>query len=281
MKASASDPGFDADQWGVTSGLDYRPALEQTVLGVAIGLGQSDATFNPTDEGGVDTQAWSVTLYAGVYPADSFFYADGFMSYCQLNSDTERLIQYEDVGGTVDRTAQGSTDSSTMSVGLGAGHDVLLGNVTVSPNVRFTYIDAVVDGFTESGASGLDLVYAEQSFESATASVGLRITATLDFGWMVLLPHFRGDALWELSNDSGAFGVRFANDPFVGTTNPTPAITVSAEEPDESYLLLAAGLAAEFRHGISGYVQYERLEGLEFLEADSLAFGLRIQYGFR
>jgi outer membrane autotransporter protein len=281
MHASPSDPGFEADQWGVTAGLDYRPALEQTVLGIALGMGESDATFNPVGEGGVDMTAWSLSLYAGVYPTDGFFYADGFLSYSQMSSDTERLIRYEDADGTVERMATGSTDGSTFSVGLGAGHDFLVGPVTVSPNVRFLYIDALVDGFTESGASGLDLVYDEQSFESATGSVGVRITAALDFGWMVLLPHFRGDAVWEFSDDSGAFGVRFANDPFAGTANSTPAITVTGEEPDQSYLLLAAGLAAQLTQGISAYVEYESLEGLDFLEASSLAFGLRVQYSFR
>jgi hypothetical protein len=46
-------------------------------------------------------------------------------------------------------------------------------------------------------------------------------------------------------------------------------------------LLLAAGLAAQLTQGISAYVEYESLEGLDFLEASSLAFGLRVQYSFR
>jgi outer membrane autotransporter protein len=280
MDASTSDPGFEADQWGVTGGLDYRAPTERAVFGVAVGLGQVDATFNPTDEGGLDMQAWSLSLYAGVYP-DTFFYADGFISYCQSSIDTQRLIHYVDSQGAVDRAAQGSTDGSTLSFGLAAGHDFLIGQLTISPNVRLTYVDGIVDGFTENGASGLDLVYDQQNFESATASVGLRITAAVDLGWVALLPHFRGDAVFELSGDTGAFGVRFANDPFVGTASPTPPIIVTGEQPDESFMLLAAGLAAQFRHGVSAYVEYERLEGLEFLESESLALGMRIQYSFR
>jgi len=41
------------------------------------------------------------------------------------------------------------------------------------------------------------------------------------------------------------------------------------------------GLAAQFRYGISGYVEYQRLEGLEFINADALSVGMRVQYGFR
>ena len=278
---SLADPGFDADQWGISGGADYRSPQEQAMFGLALGYGQSDTSFNPSDEGGLDMSAWNISLYGGVYPEDGFFYADGFLSYGQSSLDSERRIHYVDADGAIDRTAQGSSDGSTLSIGVSAGHDFLVGPVTVSPNARLNYIDATVDGFRESGADGLDLIYEKQDFESATASIGARITGAWNLGWAVLLPHFRADAVWEFSDSANAFGVHFANDPFVGTANPTPPIIVRSEAADQSFLVFAVGMAAQLRYGISAYIEYQTVQGLEFIDVSDVALGMRAQYSFR
>jgi outer membrane autotransporter protein len=278
---STADAGFDADQWGISGGADYRSPQEQAMFGLALGFGQSDASFKPSGEGGLNMSAWNISLYGGVYPEDGIFYADGFVSYGQTSLDSERRIHYVDANGTVDRTAQGSTDGKMLSVGVSAGHDFLVGPVTISPNARLSYIDATVGEFGESGASGLDLIYEKQDFQSATASVGARITGAWNLGWIVLLPHLRADAVWEFSDAATVFGVRFANDPFAGTANPTPPIVVTSEAADQSFMIFAVGMAAQLRYGISAYIEYQTLQGLEFLDVSDLALGLRIQYNFR
>ena len=144
---STADAGFDADQWGISGGADYRSPQEQAMFGLALGFGQSDASFKPSGEGGLNMSAWNISLYGGVYPEDGIFYADGFVSYGQSSLDSERRIHYVDADGTVDRTAQGSTDGKMLSVGVSAGHDFLVGPVTISPNARLSYIDATVGEF--------------------------------------------------------------------------------------------------------------------------------------
>ena len=148
-----------------------------------------------------------------------------------------------------------------LSVGVSAGHDFLVGPVTISPNARLSYIDATVDEFRESGASGLDLIYEKQDFSSAAASIGARDTGAWNLGWIVLLPHFRADAVWEFQDDVNAFGVRFANDPFAGTASPTPPIIVTSEKADQSFMIFAVGMAAQLRYGISAYIEYQTFRG--------------------
>jgi outer membrane autotransporter protein len=279
-ESSIADPGFDADQWGITGGADYRVPEEQAVFGVSLGYGKSDASFNPSGEGGVDTSAWNISVYGGLYPEDGLFYADGFLSYGGSSYDTERRVHYDDSLGTVDVTAKGSTDGTILSAGVSAGHDFLVGQITISPNARLYYLDATVDGFTESGASGLDLAYDKQSFESATASLGVRITGAFNLGWAILLPHVRADAVWEFQDGANTIGAHFANDPFVGTPSPTPNIVVTSEDADDSFLVLAVGLSAQLRYGISAYVEYQTMQGLEFLDVSNLALGMRVQYNF-
>jgi outer membrane autotransporter protein len=276
--SSAADQGFDADQWGFTAGVDYRLS-DKVVLGAAIGFGESDISFNPSGEGGLDASAWTVSGYASAYPADNF-YVDGIFNYSRVDYKAERRIVYEDATGTVDRTARGSTDGSNLSAGLAFGYDFVLGGLTISPNAGFFYIDATVDAFQENGASGLDLAYDERNFESATGNAGLRVAYAWNLGWGVLLPQFRGVFVHEFQDDVEVFGVRFANDPFADAANPTPPIVVHSDSPDQSYWRFAVGLSAQFKYGVSGYAEYQRLEGFESIDFEDITFGLTFQRSF-
>ena len=66
------------------------------MFGLALGIGQSDTSFNPSDEGGLNTSAWNISLYGGLYPEDGLFYADGFVAYGHSSLDSERRIHYVD-----------------------------------------------------------------------------------------------------------------------------------------------------------------------------------------
>jgi len=67
--------------------------------------------------------------------------------------------------------------------------------------------------------------------------------------------------------------VRFANDPF----KDTPLIVVTTAVPDRSYLRLTAGLSAQFRLGMSGFIEYQRLQNQNPFSYQDVAFGLRLE----
>ena len=73
------------------------------------------------------------------------------------------------------------------------------------------------------------------------------------------------------------FGVRFAADPNAGST---PPILVQTDNPDRSYWRLATGFSAQFAHGISGYMEYQRLQSFQFISFEELSVGLRLQKSF-
>jgi len=70
--------------------------------------------------------------------------------------------------------------------------------------------------------------------------------------------------------------VRFANDPF----DDTPLIVVKMDVPDRSYWRLAGGLSAQFAHGISGFVEYQKLDSLRYFDYADVALGLRFETSF-
>jgi outer membrane autotransporter protein len=273
-EASAASPAFDADQWAFVGGLDYRLS-DSTVLGGALSYGSSSVDFAGAD-GSLDTDSFAVSLYGSAYAAKNFYF-DGIINVSNSSYDADRNISYVDGTGLVTADAKGDTDGMTLSGGVSMGYDFLAGGLTISPNVGVFYIDTTIDSFTESGAGGLNLLYDEQQFKSMTGNLGLRLTYAWNVSWGVMLPHVRADYVREFEDDVDVFGVRFAADPNAAST---PPVLVATENPDQSYWRLAAGFSAQFKHGVSGYIEYQRLESFEFIDFQDVSIGLRFQRSF-
>lgn len=272
---SVNAPAFDADQWALVGGVDYR-FNDKLVGGLSLAYGQSSIEFEPRDEGGLDTDTWAASLYGSAYAARNFYF-DAIVNVANAKYGADRNITYVDGAGLVDVDAHGDTDGMTYSAGVSGGYDFLIGGLTLSPNVGVFYIDATIDSFTENGAGGLNLIYDEQTFQSFTGNLGFRATYAWNLSWGVLLPHLRVDYVREFKDDVDVFGVRFAADP---NATSTPPILVETDNPDESYWRLATGLSAQFIHGISAYVEYQRLESFEFISFQDVSLGLRLQRSF-
>jgi uncharacterized protein YhjY with autotransporter beta-barrel domain len=275
---SLADRGFDNDQWGFTGGLDYR--FTPTVVGgFSLGYGKAAIDFQPVGEGGVDTASFAGSLYGSA--ALGNFYVDAVLNYADTDYDTTRRIIYTDATGGIDRSALGSTSGDALSGGLSVGYDFIFGGLTVSPTAGYFFVDTNIDSFVENGATGLDLAYDEQHYESATGNVGLRITYAWKASWGVFIPHLRASYIREFEDATEVFGVRFASDPFNGSADPTPPIFVQSDEPDDSYFRIAAGFSAQLRYGLAGYAEYQRLESLEFINFHDFTVGLRFEHLFR
>lgn len=273
--ASAASPSFDADQFALIGGLDYRLS-EKAVIGASMAYGDSTVEFNPRSEGGLDTTSWALSAYGSMYAAQNF-YLDGIFNVADSDYAADRNITYVDGQGLVNTDARGDTGGMTLSGGLSVGYDFLVKGLTISPNLGLFYIDATIDSFTERGAGGLNLIYDEQNFKSLTSNLGLRVTYAWNHTWGVLLPHVRVDYVREFEDDVDVFGIRFAADPNAGST---PPILVETDNPDTSYWRLAAGFSAQFQFGFSGYVEYQRLESFQFISFQDVSVGLRMQKSF-
>lgn len=267
-------PGFDADQWAMVAGIDYR-FNDQIVGGVSLAHGQSSIDIDD-GEGGLETDSYAVSLYGSSYVAKKY-YLDAIVNVANADYGADRNIAYVDGAGLVDTDARGETDGMTYSAGISGGRDFVYRGFTLSPTVGFFYIDATIDSFTEQGAGGLNLIYDEQSFQSFTGNFGVRATYAWNVSWGVLLPHVRIDYIREFKTDVDVFGVRFAADP---NATSAPPILVETDNPDESYWRLATGLSAQFVHGISGYVEYQRLQSFQFISFQDVSMGLRFQKSF-
>lgn len=273
--STLASPSFDADQFAIMGGLDYR-LTDKMVVGGSLAYGDSSVEFNPSDEGALDTASWALSVYGSMYAAKNLYF-DAIVNFANSSYDADRNITYVDGQGLVNEEAHGDTDGTTLSGGVSAGYDFLAGGLTVSPTVGFFYIDATIDSFAEQGGGGLNLLYDEQNFKSLTGNLGVRATYAWNLSWAVLMPHVRVDFVREFEDDVDVFGVRFAADP---DANSTPPILVETENPDTSYWRLAGGLSAQFKFGFSGYVEYQRLQGFQFITFQDVSVGLRMQKRF-
>ncbi|HEY5808785.1 MAG TPA: autotransporter outer membrane beta-barrel domain-containing protein, partial [Povalibacter sp.] len=272
---TAAAPSFDAEQWAMLAGVDYR-LTDNIVLGGSLSYGNSSVDFNPQGEGSLDTESWAISAYGSMYAAKNF-YLDAIVNVAPSNYEARRNITYADGAGLVTTDAFGDTDGLTWSSGLSGGYDFLFSGFTLSPNLGMFYIDATIDGFAESGAGGLDLIYDQQKFKSFTGNAGLRMTYAWKTSWGVVLPHLRADFVREFEDDVNVFGVRFAADPDAGSV---PSILIETDNPDTSYWRFAAGISAQLKYGISGYLEYQRLDSFQYIHFQDVSVGLRMQHSF-
>lgn len=264
------ESGYDFDAQILTAGLDYR-INDNLFVGASLSVGQVEVEF-AENAGDTNSDTYSLALYGSVYRGSS--YVDGVLSYGWSDVDTRRNILYDDFGGRVDRSARGSTDGNEYYLSLNAGHTFDVKGLKLDPLVRFFYLDGDVDGFTESGAQGLNLQVDDQGFESMSLTASGQLSYTFLPSWGVVTPYVRLEYTYEMEDSADGVRYRFANDPFADRTTDN-SLRIDVDDPDTSYLVYSAGVAGQFAHGISGFLAYQTLGGYTDLDAEIVSVGVR------
>jgi outer membrane autotransporter protein len=270
-----NETGYDFDSIGATLGADYR-FRDDFVAGIAVGYSHAKADFD-FDSGGLKSKALSGTVFSTWYAGPA--YIDMLATFGSVTYDSKRHIQYN-VGSTgLDRTALGDTDGTMITLGLGGGYDITAGGWVFTPNASVTYMKVKVDGFTETGAQGLDLEYGEQDAHSTQFQGGLQVAYNYSAKWGVLSPQLYGSFVRD-NQTLDAILLRFASDPFTSNPNQPGSGTVffaTGDEPDKQYFRWGGSLAAAFGRGISAFVNYESFAGLRATSYSEITFGVRMQ----
>lgn len=270
QKRTELESGYDFDAQILTAGLDYR-INDNLFVGASLSMGQVEVDF--AEKGGeTNSDTYALALYGSVYRGNS--YVDGVLSYGWSDVDTRRNIRYEDFGGRVERSAQGSTSGNEYYLSVNVGHSFDLRGLKLDPLVRFFYLDGDVDGFTETGARGLNLQVDDQGFESMSLTASGQLSYTFLPGWGVVTPYVRLEYTHEMEDSADGVRYRFVNDPFADRSAES-SLRVDVDDPDTSYLVYSAGVAAQFAHGFSGFVSYQTLGGYADLDAEIVSVGMR------
>ncbi len=264
------EDGYDSDIGRFTVGSDYRLSSAVTT-----GLALTYATHEGDFDGGGDFEndSYGLTLFASYLPSDKMF-LQGTMGYASKSFDRTRLVSAS-LTDTANPLGPGSVngdyDGSEFSTGLLWGYDHTTGNLTIGPRLGLGWIYTQFDDYTETGDTGLELVFDDTDETSLQSRLGLAASIALGTGFGVLIPQVSADWVHEFANDQRTEAFSFADDA-AGI-----AFAYQDEDPDRDFFEYAVGLSAVLPNGWLPYAQFRAIAGHEYLDSYVGVVGLRIE----
>jgi outer membrane lipase/esterase len=169
---AANFPNSSGTPFGGTVGADYQ-TQGGAILGMAVTAGSQNQGFST---GGHFTQTGqALSLYAA-YSAGPLW-GNAIASYGLLQNNIARQVV---IGNFIDQN-DANADGHSLALALRGGYDFHIGAITTGPVVGAVLQQVRVDGFTETGTSGLSaLSFGSQTRNSAVSQLGWR--GSVDLG---------------------------------------------------------------------------------------------------
>lgn len=278
---------FDFRSNSITAGVDYR-FTNRLILGLA--LGHSNGSTDFTDgTGHLDSHSNLASLYGTYY--NEAFYVDVMGTFGHISYDAARSTVFSinpntmDVpsnctGGQCSVDTTGATSARQFALAGNVGYSFNNGGLTWGPDVAINYTHITVNGFTENdpNQSGLAMDFGEDTGVSLLAKAGGHIAYAISTPIAVILPEARAHYVHEFKNDQRALSVHFSSDPDAGTpSGPVSNFVVFTDPPDRGYFDWAAGVSAQFKFGVSAYVDYNSSNTSD-QRVHEFAVGLRLEH---
>jgi outer membrane autotransporter protein len=212
--------GYDADTYGGAAGADSANIMSNSILGIALNYGKTNANSKNADTAGTDVDSYGINLY-GNYDLGQKMFLTGQAGYAYNKINGSR----HDVGGP-GQTAYADYVSNQYSAKIGIGRDYALNGMTLTPSATAAYTYLHNGGYTETGAGG-GLVVDSADFDYLKLGVGI------DAAWNVknangtrLKPSIHLGYAYNAINDKIETTSSFIGDPSgtaFNTSGPTPA----------------------------------------------------------
>jgi outer membrane lipase/esterase len=263
------ETGFDRDTVGGTVGADYlfRNGL---VLGAALSYAHEFGDYEGVG-GGFDHDAYGILVYGSVVPIPNMF-VDVAAGYTRKDYSFDRRANLAVNALNVTGSTTGDTDGNEFRIGLNTGYDFLLGRFTVGPRVGVNYRETTVEGYRESGRTGLELSYDNQNIQSLTTIVGLFGSLALSTGFGVIVPQATAEYVHEFLDDQRSVGFRLVQD--LGQRR----FLYQTEPPDRDYVNLGVGVSMVLPNGLQPFLNFRELLGYNDRHSHTVTLGLRVPF---
>jgi uncharacterized protein with beta-barrel porin domain len=247
---------------GVTAGVDIR-LDEKLVVGASIGYGadRTDIGSNGTRS---EASAYSGSLYASIRLFDPLF-LDVAAGYGKLGFDNRRFVT--GAGSLVSGRRAGSYFFGSAS----ASFEVRQDELKVAPYVRGEFMAAKLDSYAESGPSSQALTYANTSFNTQSAALGLRGSIDIPTSYGVLTPSARLE--YKITTQSSYDQALFYSD--LGSAT---ASTLTQAQGTSGQTTAALGLSARTPGGLTAEVEYAVSTGSGSLLMQSIRALLKLAF---
>lgn len=269
-RTTVNEAGYNLDTHGGTVGVDYR-LTDNFLLGTAFAYNNASSRyFNNLGE--MEADNYSGAIYGSFFTEDGFF-IDGIFSGSHIDYSTSRRIQYN-FGENINTNALGDNSGNEFNVSMNTGYNFNYGGLTITPQVRVDYTSSQVDALNERGGLGWALHVDEQDFDSMQTAGGLQLNYAVNLPWAIIVPMVRAEYIHEFKNDQRNIRAFFIQDPSQTQFN------IMTDKPDRDYIVMSAGVSAQFMHGISAFVNYDTVQAHSYVSNHNFAGGVRVQLPF-
>ena len=267
QSSTSNERGFDLRTTGITAGVDYR-LPNDAVIGIAGGFMNAKTDLN--DGGGSQgARGYSVSAYGSFVPTEGA-YVD-FIAHAGGNKYDTRRRELSDAGASLDYN--GNTRGDQFAVAVTAGADFNRAGVTMNPYVRLDYVNAKINGFSESGAQPGDgaIRIDDLNLKTTIVTLGGQFSYAISTSWGVFMPNARLELQRRVQGSGRIVGAQLVAD---GTINSQ----VGLETVDRDYGNASIGFSVVLPRGVNGFVNYERLFGRSNYSNSKLTLGLRFEF---
>jgi len=133
------------------------------------------------------------------------------------------------------------------------------------------YTNTEIDGYTEAGASGLELTYEGQSINSFQSVLGVQGSMAISTSYGVWVPQVNGNFIHEFENNQRFIKVHFAVDPL------PLQFRFQTEKPVRNWANLGLGTVLVMPNGIQPFVNFRAMVGNDQFNNYEGTFGIRIE----
>jgi uncharacterized protein with beta-barrel porin domain len=256
--------GYDAKLGGLLIGLDRRFG-NALVTGASLGYTDTDNTYLG-DGGTLSARNTTLMLYTTYLPAPRA-YLGAYLGGGSGTQDATRRVAVGNISGTVASTSE----SRQAMAGLSSGYNWDSGGLSFSVTGGADYVKNRTDATTETGTTGLELIYSEQTTTSLTGTLGARASYRHAFAWGAIVPSVRAAYFHEFRDDARTVSPRLA-------ISPSTVFAFQTDSPDRNYYVGGAGATIEMGRGTQIFVDYEKRGGHRFIDTWSASIGLIAEF---
>lgn len=180
---------------GISAGMDYRFSPELTAgFGIGYGRDVTEVGSNGTES---RAEAFSLAAYGSYRPVPGLF-IDGLAGYSTMSFDSRRFVT-----ATGD-FATGSRSGDQLFASATVGYEYRNEGLLVSPYGRLSGSHSTLDMFSETGAGLWNLTYGEQTIDTLSGTLGLRLQYAIPMDWGTLTPRGRLEYTHDFAGSSRA-----------------------------------------------------------------------------
>lgn len=267
--------GYKSNILGITAGTDYRFS-KKLVAGLAFSYSNTDGDFR--NGGNFSTNSYGGLLFASYVPTDKTFIqiTGGYTRNSYLVARAASASVTVPAGFPPRNTsglASSNSNGNVFNLGFLTGYDQPIGRFTIGPRAGLNYSNTKINSFGETGNTGVELKYDDQSINSLQSVLGVQGSAAFSTGFGVLVPQFNADYIHEFANSQRFIHVQFTEDL---RTTPTK-FTFQNDVPVRNYFNLGTGLLMVLPNGWQPFVNFRAMVGNEQFNNYAGTFGLRIE----